>query len=730
MLGFDSPSLPPASLSNRVSTLGSLLKVTANALALPVGMALAGTPATDELEPVFAPPECTAAALSPDGKRVATLVHAKGVFSAVVTDLDAMKAEVSVELSRDTTRLRGDSKVFWVRGGSRILAQVGNRDIVAFDRDGTSITWLVDWTREGWHRPATRVIDVPFYNPLDPASLPPPILGSGPTRGPTPLRRVRIVALPAAEPEFVYVEGVSGTEFTLYRIHLRTGVLESVNRESVEGWLGYDRQGRPRLRLDTFGIPHRWSVKANASGTGGWTPLDRVVQPPDRGAFDLTAPAFFGTRSIPLGFDEDPNLLYLASNVGRDTHGIYGLDLRTGRRTSLALEHPGFDLAYPTTGHASAYGGTPDSPLVFDRSRGTLAGVRYLGLRSTARWLDPEISSVQRRLEDLSPTASIHIEDWNAARSRFLVHRFSRSDPGAYEVFDPSTGDFRRVGNRGPHRSPFQAMRTVPWQFESKAGVRLGGEITMPARPRTRPVPAIVFFRQSEWSRQAMRFNAQVAWLAHLGFAIVEVNHRGLAGFGTEHWLAGRLKADALAVEDTLAAVDHLAAELPLQREKMVFFGVNFGGYLAFRSAQLVPQRAAAVITVNPVINLPEWIAPTANLSLSSRLLYAARRWYFGPDSKSQREHSPIHQSPLASVPTLIVSTHEPSSSFHSDCEILRNRTVSAGGTFNVVSVPYEGGTPAQSVRTLTAIATFLERTPFPSTGIQSPGHIPDTAAR
>jgi pimeloyl-ACP methyl ester carboxylesterase len=657
-----------------------------------------------------------------DGKRLATIVRTKDTLSAYLTDLDEMAVKASVLLSKDLTGHRGDSQIYWV-SGDRIVVQVGTRDVLAFDADGSAITWLIDWKKEGWFKPALGRVDDPFYSPFD-SSATPPIIRADPASRPTPLRRVRIIMLPAADSDFVYVEGIRGTEFDLYRIHLRTGALETVQRESVEGLLVYDRQGRARLRLSNWTIPHRWHLRVPDEKRASWVPLGAGISAPTTNAFDVSVSTMFGTRSFPLGFDEDPNILYIASNAGRDTYGIYGLDLHKGSRTSFALQHPSFDLASPVGGLAGAFSATNEPTLVFDRATRALAGVRYLGLRSTALWVDPSIAAVQRRLEGMNPTANVQIEHWDARRTRFLVQLFSRSDPGFYAIFEPSTERLQRVFSRGPKEPPVQPMRTVPWEFMSTEGVPLTGEITMPGRPRAIPVPIVVFFRQSEWSRQFMRYNPQVASLAHLGFAVLEVNHRGLAGFGEKHWIAGRLKSDAAATEDAMAAVDHLAPRLRLDNRKVVFFGTALGGFFALRAAQILPERVAAVATINPVANLPDWIVPPVELHFSSRLLYASRSWFFGPDAKTRRQHSPLHHEPAAMAPTLIVSTYEPSTSLHTDFEALRRKAISAGGVLHVERVVRDNDPSLQSARAMTAIAAFLERT-FPELPVTTGGKGP-----
>ena len=249
----------------------------------------------------------------------------------------------------------------------------------------------------------------------------------------------------------------------------------------------------------------------------------------------------------------------------------------------------------------------------------------------------------------------------------------------------------------------------------------------MPARSRANPVPVAVFFRPTEWSRQFQRYNPQLASLAHLGFAVLEVNHRGLAGFGTAHWIAGRLNADAVAAEDALAAVDHLSSRLRLDGGKVLFYGYGVGGYFAFRAAQLHPERTAAVATMNPPINLPEWISPSVTLSPSSGVLYGARRWFFGPEQKIRLQRSPLHHEPVAKMPTLIVSNYGPSTSQQADFETLQKKTVAAGGALRLENVSIEGDAAIHTARAMAVVAAFLERT-FPAQSAASGAGSPTIA--
>ncbi len=682
-----------------------------------VGQTLQATP-VEVFTTAFAPLDCETAALSPDGKLLAYIGRGNGGITAYVIDVDAAAAKSAILLDKAKTASIVGTQILWI-SSDRFLVQLGTRDIAAMDADGSNIKWIVDWTKPGWFRPALGMTVEPLYNPLDASALP-PLVVADPNSRQTPLRRVRVVALPTSEPGFAYVEAIgagsaSGQNYTLHKVNVATGAMETVRQEYVPGFLAYDRQGRARLRFSESAFPNRWDYLASGEKRPSWQPLDHAVAGAESGAFEITTASFFANRSIPVGFDHDPDILYIASNAGRNTYGVYALNIRSGHRTSFAVEHPAFDLVSPLSASS-------ESSLVFDRAKETLMGIRYLGLRSTTMWLDADLAALQRKLEARFPSENIQIEHWDTHRERFLVQMFSRSDPGAYGIYERTSDQLRRFVPRSSKIATAVPSWTTPWEFSRDGGGVLSGDLTMPARPRSTPVPVVVFFRQSEWSRQFMKYNPEILALSQMGFAVLEVNHRGLAGFGVEHWQTGRHHADSVAAEDALLALDHLATQKPLDRSKVSFFGNNVGGYFALRAAQLFPERTACVVTINPITDLVDWIEPSVTISDSAKQLYRSRGWFFGDTSKVQKAHSPISQVRSLTRPVMVISTFDCSSVRDFHFEALRKEMKAFGNEPVLIRVSDDREASIRNARVFAAIDEFLEQQ-IPVSSPQDPLH-------
>ena len=142
-------------------------------------------------------------------------------------------------------------------------------------------------------------------------------------------------------------------------------------------WL--DQQGRLRLALDQQGKRFRYLYRG-ADGKK-WAPLDRIVKTAAPLGFAVGAENLLGPRSIPLGFDAEGRVLFIASNVSRDTFSLRALDLVKGQLEDFEIGHQYFDLVEPTAI-------SPADVLRFDPRTRALVGVSFAAARRHTHWLD------------------------------------------------------------------------------------------------------------------------------------------------------------------------------------------------------------------------------------------------------------------------------------------------------------------------------------------------------
>ena len=592
-------------------------------------------PAPGELAALYKPFHVGQVALAPDGRHLAYTVQEGTLLFVMVMEVDRPDRKATLMIGENVTvglfqrRVMLAARVTHLRwvGGDRLVygISVPNADdrtlvrdeIRVVDADGKNDRKLVDgqMLEEMWSPP-----------------------GGGRGGSPPPVqyipRRLRVLDVRADDPGVIFVEATGGREIKseLFKISLATAKFESLFAGEDDGRYLYDQQGRPRvLETPHFVMPQGGGGGGGRRGGGGggrrgggmmaagpmlvpqvyryraaeakrgWDDLDRFLGKEPALAFRDTPGNYYGQRSFPVAFDVDPNVLYFASNVGRDTYGLYALDVRTKQRRDFAVEDAGFDVFDPGDAFAT-------SALVFDR-QGRLAGVRLPGTRAETRWLDPVLAKLQVAIEAKLPERDVEILDWDETCTRVFVLVTRAGDPGRYFMFQGGPpAQLTEFFRRAPWL-PMDALNTTaPFAFDTPAGVHLTGTLTLPRHSRISPAPLLLVCRELPGRRERPGFNRDIEALADMGFVVAQVNYRGAAGFGAAHRDAAKEGYDRIPIEDLRATVKWISTNYQVNTRRTALVGQGFGGYLALRAVQLFPGEFRCAVSINAPAEPAAWL--------------------------------------------------------------------------------------------------------------------------
>jgi pimeloyl-ACP methyl ester carboxylesterase len=363
-----------------------------------------------------------------------------------------------------------------------------------------------------------------------------------------------------------------------------------------------DRQGHIRLSLpNTTRVSFPLSYRHHrAEGRGSVKSLDEVT---GLKGFSVAPDNYFGERAIPVGFDTDPSILYYASNLGRETYGIYSINVSTGQRGTLAIESPAYDLIGPP---GAGFPGL--DTLVFDRFDMKLAGVRYAATFRTTAWVRPELHALQGRLEKLFPGRSVELIDWDQTGERVLFCTEGPADPGAFYVYHRSQNKLMEFVRRAPWIEANLTHATLPFAYTRDAGARISGLVTVPRQPRIKPTPVVIICPDVPWQQVRSDFQTEVQALADMGFVVVQFNGRGAWGLGLRQRQAITAGYDLVQIDDLVTTLAVLEKAFAVNPRRVALLGRGHGAFIALRALQEHPEKFRCAIAFDPPIDLGGWL--------------------------------------------------------------------------------------------------------------------------
>ena len=128
--------------------------------------------------------------------------------------------------------------------------------------------------------------------------------------------------------------------------------------------------------------------------------------------------------------------------------------------------------------------------------------------------------------------------------------------------------------------------------------------MSLPAGGSGRGLPAIVMPHGGPGARDEWGFDWLAQYFAHRGFAVLQPNFRGSAGYGDAWFQENGFQSWRTAIGDVNDAGRWLVAEGIAAPERLAILGWSYGGYAALQANVLDPNLFKAVVAIAPVTDL------------------------------------------------------------------------------------------------------------------------------
>jgi dipeptidyl aminopeptidase/acylaminoacyl peptidase len=282
----------------------------------------------------------------------------------------------------------------------------------------------------------------------------------------------------------------------------------------------------------------------------------------------------------PVRLSADGSLIYGLSEEGRAQRELVTFDPASGA-VATVYARPGTDIVAP----------------VFDVDRRLIGASYFEHGHLATEWFDATDRELDAKLRAAFPGRSIALLDRDRSGRQQIIAVEGAEQPTLIFHVDRDRDRIAAIDSSRPWLDDLPLAPAHLVQARGRDGLGIEAYLVLPAGERPRPL-VVMPHGGPIGVRNQRTFDPEVQFLASLGYAVLQVNFRGSAGFGRAFREAGHGELGTGIEDDIDAAIEAALAAHPLDRERMCMLGASYGGYSALMGALRWPGRfrcAAAV---------------------------------------------------------------------------------------------------------------------------------------
>jgi dipeptidyl aminopeptidase/acylaminoacyl peptidase len=310
-----------------------------------------------------------------------------------------------------------------------------------------------------------------------------------------------------------------------------------------------------------------------------------------------------------VGFDRSGTVRYIRDSRGRDTAGIFAVNLDSGEK-KLLFGHDRTDaeevFIHPTEKVIQAVRFNYERPRWSLSDRSLERDWQFMAKNCGDGTLDVVARSQDDRIWIVTAAPD------NASARTYLYDRGSLASD---KIADSAGGPIGpKITLLFVSRPALQgrALASMQWhEIKSRDGLTLMSYLSLPPgadadknRIPDSPLPMVLNVHGGPWARDEWGFEPEHQWLANRGYAVLSVNFRGSTGFGKKFVNASKGEWGGRMHDDLLDAVKWAVDRKIADPARIAIYGGSYGGYAALVGLTFTPETFACGVSIVGVSNL------------------------------------------------------------------------------------------------------------------------------
>ena len=303
------------------------------------------------------------------------------------------------------------------------------------------------------------------------------------------------------------------------------------------------------------------------------------------------SPTIDGDEFQPLAVDGTTDSLYALKKLnGRKA--LYRIKLDGRKAEELVASNPNVDI--------------DDVVRVGDGLK--VIGYTFAEDRQTVVYFDQEFARLHDQLSRLLPkNPDVSFDGASSDGRKLLIFAAGASDPGRYYLYDKQTHELNDLLDTRPGLENRTLGSVSAITYKAADGTSIPAYLTLPPGKTPKDLPGIVLPHGGPSARDTWGWHADsflIQFLASRGYAVIQPEYRGSAGFGDKWLMDNGFKSWRTSIGDITAAAHYLVSSGIADPKRLAIVGWSYGGYAALQSAATEPALYKAVVAVAPVTDL------------------------------------------------------------------------------------------------------------------------------
>jgi dipeptidyl aminopeptidase/acylaminoacyl peptidase len=347
----------------------------------------------------------------------------------------------------------------------------------------------------------------------------------------------------------------------------------------------------------------------------------------------------FKTTLRPVAFaPERQNVVYAISDVNRDKSALVELDCNTGKEIKVLFGNDSVNV----------------TDAQYSRKKRKMAFVVYESWKKEKQFLDDSTRLLYKELDKLLPNTEIRIIDRDKAENVFIIRTFTDRNPGSVYLYFYETGKLKKLSDLNSAINAEEMSPMKPISYKTRDSLTIHGYLTLPINNVAEKLPVVVLPHDGPGSRNSWGYNPEVQFLANRGYAVLQVNYRGSAGYGKAFAAHGFKQWGCKIQTDITDGVNWLIAKKIADPKRIAIYGTGFGGNIALNALYARDHNYVCAASNSGVINLFTYLKSIPPFMKPNLQMYYEMIGNPLTDVEPMRHSSPVFQIEKINKPVFI----------------------------------------------------------------------------